>query len=95
VIAVDLHAEAIQDSSTIPVDALTATKILAAGSESARQQRVVSRRDTGGALRARTLAHPRRSIAIIDKPPSRDDAGEEVVMWSVTWPACVVHRSTT
>ncbi|HXZ99655.1 MAG TPA: ribose-phosphate pyrophosphokinase [Candidatus Binatia bacterium] len=80
VIAVDLHAEAIQGFFDIPVDALTATKILA---RRVRERRtgnvVVVSPDTGGALRARRLARILdATIAIIDKRRPRDDAVEVV-----------------
>jgi len=80
VIAVDLHAEAIQGFFDIPVDALTATKILARRvRERHVSEVVVVSPDTGGALRARRLgaildAH----IAIIDKRRPRADAVEIV-----------------
>ena len=80
VIAVDLHAEAIQGFFDVPVDALTATKILA---RRVRERHVsdvvVVSPDTGGALRARRLgAILGVPIAIIDKPRPRDDAVEVV-----------------
>jgi ribose-phosphate pyrophosphokinase len=80
VIAVDLHAEAIQGFFDVPVDALTATKILA---RRVRERHVsdvvVVSPDTGGALRARRLgAILDVPIAIIDKRRPRDDAVEVV-----------------
>ena len=81
VIAVDLHAEAIQGFFDIPVDALTATKILARRvRERHGNNVVVVSPDTGGALRARTPgpACSTRPIAIIDKRRPRDDAVEVV-----------------
>jgi ribose-phosphate pyrophosphokinase len=82
VIAVDLHAEAIQGFFDIPVDALTATKILA---RRVRERRgdgvVVVSPDTGGAERARRLGRLLDApIAIIDKRRPRDDAVEVVVV---------------
>jgi ribose-phosphate pyrophosphokinase len=80
VIAVDLHAEAIQGFFDIPVDALTATKILARRvRERHGNNVVVVSPDTGGALRARTLGRILDApIAIIDKRRPRDDAVEVV-----------------
>jgi ribose-phosphate pyrophosphokinase len=80
VIAVDLHAEAIQGFFDIPVDALTATKILARRvRERHGNSVVVVSPDTGGALRARTLGRILDApIAIIDKRRPRDDAVEVV-----------------
>jgi ribose-phosphate pyrophosphokinase len=80
VIAVDLHAEAIQGFFDIPVDALTATKILARRvRERHGNSFVVVSPDTGGALRARTLGRMLDApIAIIDKRRPRDDAVEVV-----------------
>ena len=80
VIAVDLHAEAIQGFFDVRVDALTATKILA---RRVRERHVsdvvVVSPDTGGALRARRLgAILDVPIAIIDKRRPRDDAVEVV-----------------
>jgi ribose-phosphate pyrophosphokinase len=80
VVAVDLHAEAIQGFFDIPVDALTATKILA---RRVRERHgtnvVVVSPDTGGALRARRLGRLLDApIAIIDKRRPRDDAVEVV-----------------
>jgi len=80
VIALDLHAEAIQGFFDIPVDALTATKILARRvRERHGNSVVVVSPDTGGALRARTLGRILDApIAIIDKRRPRDDAVEVV-----------------
>jgi len=80
VIAVDLHAEAIQGFFDIPVDALTATKILARRvRERHGNNVVVVSPDTGGALRARRLGRLLDApIAIIDKRRPRDDAVEVV-----------------
>ena len=78
VIAVDLHAEAIQGFFDVPVDALTALKILA---RRVRERHgtnvVVVSPDTGGAQRARALARILDApIAIIDKRRPRDDVTE-------------------
>jgi len=80
VIAVDLHAEAIQGFFDIPVDALTATKILARRVQERHGNNVVVvSPDTGGALRARRLGRLLDApIAIIDKRRPRDDAVEVV-----------------
>ena len=80
VVAVDLHAEAIQGFFDIPVDALTATKILARRvRERHGNNVVVVSPDTGGALRARRLGRLLDApIAIIDKRRPRDDAVEVV-----------------
>jgi len=80
VIAVDLHAEAIQGFFDIPVDALTATKILARRVQERHGNKVVVvSPDTGGALRARRLGRLLDApIAIIDKRRPRDDAVEVV-----------------
>jgi ribose-phosphate pyrophosphokinase len=78
VICVDLHAEAIQGFFDIPVDALTATKILARRvRERHGHDVVVVSPDTGGALRARRMARILDApIAIIDKRRPRDDTVE-------------------
>lgn len=80
VICVDLHAEAIQGFFDIPVDALTATKILARRvRERHGHDVVVVSPDTGGALRARRMARLLDApIAVIDKRRPRDDAVEVV-----------------
>lgn len=80
VIAVDLHAEAIQGFFDVPVDALTATKILARRvRERHRSNVVVVSPDTGGALRARRLGRLLDApIAIVDKRRPHDDAVEVV-----------------
>ena len=80
VITVDLHAEAIQGFFDIPVDALTASKILAEHvlTRHGRNVVVVSP-DVGGTARARALARQlgdQASIAIIDKRRPRDDQVE-------------------
>jgi ribose-phosphate pyrophosphokinase len=80
VICVDLHAEAIQGFFDIPVDALTATKILARRvRERHGRDVVIVSPDTGGALRARRMARILDApIAVIDKRRPRDDTAEVV-----------------
>ena len=77
VITVDLHAEAIQGFFDIPVDALTAVKILGNHVlERHGREVVVVSPDVGGTARARALASflgEAASIAIIDKRRPRDD----------------------
>ena len=93
VIAVDLHAEAIQGFFDIPVDALTATKILARRvRERHGQNVVVVSPDTGGALRARRLGRLLDApLAIIDKRRPRDDVTEVVhVIGDVAGSNCVI-----
>ncbi len=93
VITVDLHAEAIQGFFDIPVDALTASKILA---RHARERHgadvVVVSPDTGGTARARSLARLLDApIAIIDKRRPRDDDVEILnVIGDVEGKPCVV-----
>jgi ribose-phosphate pyrophosphokinase len=93
VITVDLHAEAIQGFFDIPVDALTAAKILA---RHARERHgsdvVVVSPDTGGTARARGLARLLDApIAIIDKRRPRDDDVEILnVIGDVEGKPCVV-----
>jgi len=93
VITVDLHAEAIQGFFDIPVDALTASKILA---RHARERHgsdiVVVSPDTGGTARARGLARLLDApIAIIDKRRPRDDDVEILnVIGEVEGRPCVV-----
>jgi ribose-phosphate pyrophosphokinase len=93
VITVDLHAEAIQGFFDIPVDALTASKILA---RHARERHgndlVVVSPDTGGVARARGLARLLDApIAIIDKRRPRDDDVEILnVIGDVDGKPCVV-----
>jgi ribose-phosphate pyrophosphokinase len=93
VITVDLHAEAIQGFFDIPVDALTAAKILA---RHARERHgtdlVVVSPDTGGTARARGLARLLDApIAIIDKRRPRDDDVEILnVIGDVAGKPCVV-----
>ena len=93
VITVDLHAEAIQGFFDIPVDALTASKILA---RHARERHgsglVVVSPDTGGTARARGLARLLDApIAIIDKRRPRDDDVEILnVIGDVEGRPCVV-----
>jgi ribose-phosphate pyrophosphokinase len=93
VICVDLHAEAIQGFFDIPVDALTATKILARRvRERHGHEVVVISPDTGGALRARRLARILDApIAVIDKRRPTDDAVEVVnVIGEVAGMRCVI-----
>jgi len=93
VINVDLHAEAIQGFFDIPVDALTASKILARhGRELHGRDIVVVSPDTGGTARARGLARLLDApIAIIDKRRPRDDDVEILnVIGDVEGKPCVV-----
>jgi ribose-phosphate pyrophosphokinase len=95
VICVDLHAEAIQGFFDIPVDALTATKILA---RHVRERHhggsvVVVSPDVGGTARARALARhlDDASIAIIDKRRPKDDEVEvNTVIGEVAGRRCVI-----
>jgi ribose-phosphate pyrophosphokinase len=93
VITVDLHAEAIQGFFDIPVDALTASKILArhARERHGADVAVVSP-DIGGTARARNLARLLDApIAIIDKRRPRDDDVEILnVIGDVEGKPCVV-----
>lgn len=94
VIAVDLHAEAIQGFFDVPVDALTATKILARRvRERHGRNIVIVSPDAGGALRARRLARIIDApIAIIDKRRPRDDAVEIAhVIGDVEGQHCVIN----
>ena len=93
VITVDLHAEAIQGFFDIPVDALTASKILARHSrERHGNDVVVVSPDTGGVARARGLGRLLDApIAIIDKRRPRDDDVEILnVIGDVEGRPCVV-----
>jgi ribose-phosphate pyrophosphokinase len=93
VITVDLHAEAIQGFFDIPVDALTASKILARHvRERHGHGSVVVSPDTGGTARARALARLLDApIAIIDKRrPSDDDIEVLHVIGEVSGRHCVV-----
>lgn len=97
IIAVDLHAEAIQGFFDIPVDALTASKILSEHVKERMIRRnmdkvVVVSPDTGGALRARALARRLGApIAIVDKRRPRAEEVEVVhVVGDVNGAACVV-----
>jgi ribose-phosphate pyrophosphokinase len=93
IIAVDLHAEAIQGFFDIPVDALTAIKILA---DHVRKRHghnvVVVSPDTGGAHRARRLARILEvPIAVVDKRRPHDDAVEVLnVIGDVEGQHCVI-----
>ncbi len=93
-IVLDLHAEAIQGFFDIPVDALTASKILAAHirSRHGRQPLVVVSPDVGGTARARAIARLLESpLAIIDKRRPRDDDIEVLnVIGDVEGSTCVV-----
>jgi ribose-phosphate pyrophosphokinase len=93
-IVLDLHAEAIQGFFDIPVDALTASKILAAHirSRHGRQPIVVVSPDVGGTARARAIARLLESpLAIIDKRRPRDDDIEVLnVIGDVKGSTCVV-----
>jgi ribose-phosphate pyrophosphokinase len=93
VICVDLHAEAIQGFFDIPVDALTATKILARRvRERHGRDVVIVSPDTGGVVRARRMARILDApIAIIDKRRPRDDAVEVLhVIGDVAGHRCVI-----
>ena len=93
VIAVDLHAEAIQGFFDIPVDALTASKILARHvRERHGHNVVVVSPDTGGAARARSLARIIDApIAIVDKRRPRNDQIEVMnVVGDVKGMNCVI-----
>jgi len=93
VIALDLHADAIQGFFDIPVDHLLAAKILA---EYLREQRlsnlVVVSPDVGGAKRARSLARMVDApIVIVDKRRPRDDEVSVLnVIGDVQGTQCVV-----
>lgn len=92
-ISVDLHAEAIQGFFDIPVDALTAAKILARHvRERHHEGVVVVSPDVGGTERARRLARLLEApIAIIDKRRPRDDTVEVVhVVGDVSGRNCVI-----
>ncbi len=93
IIALDLHADAIQGFFDIPVDALTASKILARHIVQRDCGRlVVVSPDTGGALRARALARRLDApIAIIDKRRPKAEQVEVVhVVGDVEGAHCVV-----
>ena len=95
VITVDLHAEAIQGFFDIPVDALTASKILARHVRDRHgdgDDIVVVSPDVGGTARARALARLLDApIAIIDKRrPSDDDVEILNVIGEVDGQKCVV-----
>ncbi len=93
-IVLDLHAEAIQGFFDIPVDALTASKILAAHirSRHGRQPLVIVSPDVGGTARARAIARLLECpLAIIDKRRPRDDDIEVLnVIGDVRDSRCVV-----
>lgn len=93
-IVLDLHAEAIQGFFDIPVDALTASKILAAHirSRHGRKPIVVVSPDVGGTARARAIARILESpLAIVDKRRPRDDDVEVLnVIGDVQDSTCIV-----
>jgi len=93
-IVLDLHAEAIQGFFDIPVDALTASKILAAHirARHGRNPIVVVSPDVGGTARARAIARILESpLAIVDKRRPRDDDVEILnVIGDVQDSTCVV-----
>ncbi len=93
-IVLDLHAEAIQGFFDIPVDALTASKILATHIRSRHggEPIVVVSPDVGGTARARAIARLLESpLAIIDKRRPRDDDVEVLnVIGDVGDSRCVV-----
>ncbi len=93
-IVLDLHAEAIQGFFDIPVDALTASKILASHirSRHGRQPLVIVSPDVGGTARARAIARLLECpLAIIDKRRPRDDDIEVLnVIGDVRDSRCVV-----
>ena len=93
-ITVDLHAEAIQGFFDIPVDALTAAKILARYvRERNGEGLVVVSPDTGGVARARALAQHLGDapIAFIDKRRPQDDHVEVLkVVGEVAGRRCVI-----
>jgi ribose-phosphate pyrophosphokinase len=93
-IVLDLHAEAIQGFFDIPVDALTASKILAAHirARHGRKPIVVVSPDVGGTARARAIARILESpLAIVDKRRPRDDDVEILnVIGDVQDSTCVV-----
>jgi ribose-phosphate pyrophosphokinase len=93
-ITVDLHAEAIQGFFDIPVDALTAVKILARYvRERNGEGLVVVSPDTGGVARARALAQHLGDapIAFIDKRRPQDDHVEVLkVVGEVAGRRCVI-----
>jgi ribose-phosphate pyrophosphokinase len=94
VVTVDLHAEAIQGFFDIPVDALTASKILARHVRERHHDGnlVVVSPDVGGTARARALARLLNApIAIIDKRrPSDDDVEVLNVIGDVENRSCVL-----
>ena len=93
-IVLDLHAEAIQGFFDIPVDALTASKILASHirSRHGRQPLVIVSPDVGGTARARAIARLLECpLAIIDQRRPRDDDVEVLnVIGDVRDSRCVV-----
>jgi ribose-phosphate pyrophosphokinase len=94
VVTVDLHAEAIQGFFDIPVDALTASKILARHVRERHHDDslVVVSPDVGGTARARALARLLDApIAIIDKRrPTDEDVEVLNVIGDVDGQSCVL-----
>ena len=94
VVTVDLHAEAIQGFFDIPVDALTASKILARHVRERHHDGslVVVSPDVGGTARARALARLLNApIAIVDKRrPTDDDVEVLNVIGDVVGKSCVL-----
>jgi ribose-phosphate pyrophosphokinase len=94
VVTVDLHAEAIQGFFDIPVDALTASKILARHVRERHHDGslVVVSPDVGGTARARALARLLNApIAIIDKRrPTDEDVEVLNVIGDVDGQSCVL-----
>jgi ribose-phosphate pyrophosphokinase len=94
VVTVDLHAEAIQGFFDIPVDALTASKILARHVRERHHDGslVVVSPDVGGTARARALARLLDApIAIIDKRrPTDEDVEVLNVIGDVDGQSCVL-----
>jgi ribose-phosphate pyrophosphokinase len=94
VVTVDLHAEAIQGFFDIPVDALTASKILARHVRERHHDGslVVVSPDVGGTARARALARLLNApIAIVDKRrPTDDDVEVLNVIGEVEGRSCVL-----
>jgi ribose-phosphate pyrophosphokinase len=79
IIALDLHADAIQGFFDIPVDHLTAQKILAQHIRSRHQPNdfVVVSPDVGGTRRARDIARALDApLAIVEKRRPKDDIAE-------------------
>jgi ribose-phosphate pyrophosphokinase len=93
VIALDLHADAIQGFFDIPVDHLLAEKILAAYLREQRlADQVIVSPDVGGAKRARSLARVVEApIVVVDKRRLKDDeVSVSTVIGDVAGANCVV-----